>query len=498
VTTSHLLEPTSTGRTPHSPLTEWTSAAIGLAALVVIVATSWTQGAVLMPFDAAHARGVQRCLYFGGLAVLAGAWLLLLRRSVDGRLPLRTAQAIGVLWAVPLLAAVPLGSRDPYAYAAQGDVLQHGRNPYDVGVTVLHDAYPQQVSAIWRTAVSPYGPVWTEVSRAAVALAGDHPLRATLMLRIPAFVALLLILGSVPRLARAAGGSPARAVTLFGLNPFVLVIGLGGAHNDIVMLGLAAAGLWLAVIRPRWWTLAAAAALITLAAAVKLPAVVVLAFLPLLWVRARPTASRLSLLGAVGVTGVVAGGIAMLTAWLTRLPQGWRPPPDQIHPWLGWLSVPLDLVYIGRYVDGGRRGVLTAITPADQHDVAALALAATGVLLVGCWLLALRGRPWGWLAGALGLAVVCATAIESWYGLWCLLFLSALPLRRRLVGWIAGAALGFALAMGPDGVPVTHSVVSVPLFALAGAAARWAVHFRSGRQDLNLRPSDPQSDALPS
>ncbi|MGN6606236.1 MAG: polyprenol phosphomannose-dependent alpha 1,6 mannosyltransferase MptB, partial [Jatrophihabitans sp.] len=287
----------STDAAPTAPAERRSSglvvaAAIGLVALVVIAVVSWTQGAVELPVHRHQRHGLERWLYFTAIAVLAFAWLGVLRAATDGRVSTRAAQLVGLLWSLPLLAAAPLGSRDAYAYVAQGNVLAHGLNPYRVGPAAVHDVFRTQVSAVWRHSTSPYGALWTEASRLVVAVAGPHPLRAAMTIRLFAFAGIVVLLLTLPRLARLAGGSPVRAVTLFALNPYVLVVGLGGAHNDVVMLGLMALGLWLALDRPGRWSLAVGAAVITVGAAVKLPAVIVLPFLPLLWVRVRKPAGR--------------------------------------------------------------------------------------------------------------------------------------------------------------------------------------------------------------
>ena len=70
---------------------------------------------------------------------------------------------------------------------------------------------------------------------------------------------------------------PGRALWLGVANPLVLVHLVSGGHNDALMVGLLVAGL---AVAPR--ALLPAAALVTLAALVKVPALAGLAFLPLL------------------------------------------------------------------------------------------------------------------------------------------------------------------------------------------------------------------------
>ncbi len=72
-------------------------------------------------------RALATTLAVLGVLLLLGAWYRL--RDADARTQLTAAG----LWALPLLLAPPLFSRDVYAYAGQGALVAAGLDPYDVG-----------------------------------------------------------------------------------------------------------------------------------------------------------------------------------------------------------------------------------------------------------------------------------------------------------------------------------------------------------------------------
>ena len=73
-----------------------------------------------------------------GVALMIGSWfevIRTLRRSPAT--PVGAVVAMIVAWAVPVLVMPPLFSRDVYSYAAQGEMVSRGINPYVHGPTAL-------------------------------------------------------------------------------------------------------------------------------------------------------------------------------------------------------------------------------------------------------------------------------------------------------------------------------------------------------------------------
>jgi alpha-1,6-mannosyltransferase len=124
-----------------------------------------------------NAAGVPFAFWLGFACWLAGTVGLLvawwrLKSAPDARWLVWT----GVLWALPLLAAPPLASRDVYSYACQGWLYAAGPDPYEVGAATC--PWVDAVAPLWRDTPAPYGPAAIGLSAVAarVAVAAvDHP-----------------------------------------------------------------------------------------------------------------------------------------------------------------------------------------------------------------------------------------------------------------------------------------------------------------------------------
>jgi len=105
---------------------------------------------------------VSLALVFGGLILLTRVWFGLLGFLRDNPgFPVRRVVLVMVVWALPLLLAPPLFSRDVYTYAAQGEMMSHHINPYSYGPDVLGATpFNGMADSIWSGAESPYGPVF--------------------------------------------------------------------------------------------------------------------------------------------------------------------------------------------------------------------------------------------------------------------------------------------------------------------------------------------------
>jgi type IV secretory pathway TrbD component len=123
----------------------------------------------------------------------------------------------------------------------------HGLNPYaDLPISAPHSDPAYHLSN-WHHLLSPYGPLFTLVTYALAPLgvpAGFWTWKVLLSL------ASLGTLAVVWRCAGLLGRDPRLAVAVVGLNPLVLVWGLGGDHNDALMV-LALTGALLAMLTRR-------------------------------------------------------------------------------------------------------------------------------------------------------------------------------------------------------------------------------------------------------
>jgi hypothetical protein len=175
------------------------------------------------------------------MLVMAGGYALAL--SSAHRLPGRWVVASIVAAHAIVLLAPPLLLTDVYNYVSYAKLgVVHHLNPYvHPPRAARHDViYPY---ATWHYQATPYGPLFTLAT---------YPLAR---LGLPAgvwilkFVTVLSSLGCVGLLAACARrlGRPTAACALaLGLNPLLIVYGVGGVHNDFLMMVVLLAGLlWL-------------------------------------------------------------------------------------------------------------------------------------------------------------------------------------------------------------------------------------------------------------
>ena len=258
-----------------------------------------------------------------GIAVLLGAWLETIRAArADAQIQLRQLLLVLLAWVVPVLLAPPLFSRDVYSYAAQGQMVSKGLDPYLHGPSVLGTGpFLRLVDPMWRHAAAPYGPAWERLSGWLVQLSGHRVLWAVAGFRLVAVIGLALLAWGVPALARAAGRDGVLAFTVAVLNPLVLLVLVGGAHNDALMLGLLVAGCAAAA---RGHPLAGLTCC-ALAAEVKAPALIAALFIGWSWwgagqaVRRRLAKALLAVCFAVAVMALIGAAAGLSWRWAGAL-----------------------------------------------------------------------------------------------------------------------------------------------------------------------------------
>ena len=310
----------------------------GFAASALLAAGAYGAGALTSRDPGAGLRGPGApgpTFWLGFAACVTGLGLLSLvwwRLGRVGATP-RWLLVTGGLWALPLLAAPPLASRDVYAYACQGWTWVHGNDPYTTGAAPGGCPWVDAVPEIWQGTGAPYGPLAIALSGGAAA--PGHLLVAVGLLRLVALAGGLLIAVYGGRLATAIGTDPAMARWLGALSPLVAVHLVSGAHNDALMAGLTVAALAIAVTRRP----ALAGVLLGLAIAVKATALIALPFAILL--AAPPGRSKMPRT-AVITTAATALTFAALTL-ATGLDLGWIGALDSSGDLVQWTSVPTGL-----------------------------------------------------------------------------------------------------------------------------------------------------------
>ena len=172
----------------------------------------------------------------GAIAVLSLMFIsYVLAVTASGRLSGRAVlMSIAALYAFVLLAP-PLVSTDIFSYQAYARMgAMYGANPYLSGphAIALDPVFPY-IGAKWSYIPSVYGPLFTTFSY----LLAPLSIAASVgVYKAIAAVASLALVALVWNVARLRGTDPVRAAALVGLNPLLVVYGIGGGHNDVLML----------------------------------------------------------------------------------------------------------------------------------------------------------------------------------------------------------------------------------------------------------------------
>ncbi len=228
-----------------------------------------------------HARTADYLLVLvPALFLLTLMWWLLLRLAASARLQARAAALVAAAWGLPFAIGPVIGSRDAYAYVAQGELARRGLDPAKAVVSQLGPgALLSAVDPRWRGTRPPYGGFAVAIQRAAAS--AGRPVLSLLILRVVALIAVVLLVVVAARMA--APSRRAVVVIAIAANPLVLVHLVAGAHLDAVATALLISALALArsgtgtSARRRWLAIV----LCTLGAMVKLPVALGVAYLSL-------------------------------------------------------------------------------------------------------------------------------------------------------------------------------------------------------------------------
>jgi hypothetical protein len=390
------------------------------------------------------ARTACTIVSFFALFGLLAAWTVVGRNLAH--CSRRDVLVLCLTWALPLLVAPPLFSADIYAYAGQGHLVVNDIDPYRYGPGDFEPTskWSFNVDGVWRFSPAPYGPLWLWLTGQAVGIPENHLVVSIYLIRGLAVIGFGLLAWGVLNLAQRMDVPPERALWLVLLNPLLLLHGLAGAHNDVLMIGLLTAGLTVAARHQGLRGVAAGSVLVTLAILIKAPAIVALPFVPLLavWQHRRWVPVVL----AAATAGLVAEAIAVATGlgwgWVSVLAhQGERP-----SIWSGAWGV--------RRAAANAAGLIFGEGTQEVVDktVEGLLLAALAILLVSLWLRALRGRvdPVTGVGAALLGVFVLSFSVQPWYLLWGLVPLATTSSRRR-AALLAAASGAVTLYLLPGG-----------------------------------------------
>ncbi len=142
--------------------------------------------------------------------------------------------------------APPMSLTDVFNYINYGRMeVVHHLNPYTTYPILEPHGDPSYALSNWHQLLSPYGPLFTLLTFALVPLGVAASFWAIKTVLMAASLGTILL---VWRCARLLGLDPVRAIVLVGLNPVVIVWGLGGDHNDFLIVFAIVLGFYLLLL----------------------------------------------------------------------------------------------------------------------------------------------------------------------------------------------------------------------------------------------------------
>lgn len=389
-----------------------------------------------------------------GAMILLRSWLRLGQRLKGwGAGSVATVTKAIILWGAPLALAVPIYSRDVYAYTGQGRLMAESMNPYTTGISALNNWFMLGTDPSWAENRTPYGPLFLWLSRWVVAITGAQPDFSVLLFRMIACVGVALCVIYLPKLAQLHGINGARALWLTAANPLFLISFIASAHNDALMVGLAVAGTYYAAIKRPILGIV----LITASIAVKPITVVLLPFIGLLWAGSQAGWTR-RVWCWIGTAAVSLGLL-----FLAGLPHGLG---------FGWTWAILDGTpgYTG-YSPSGFGGQVVGhvfnffgLDGSAAEDIFRKILTMLSILIAAY--LVFFGDPQR-VVRRMGLAfaavVLLAPIIQPWYLLWFLPFLAATGIRNNWQVKALYAVIGFFVVFGAQDQLFVWNFVQLPI-----------------------------------
>jgi hypothetical protein len=187
-------------------------------------------------------------IFTGAIVVMYVAYLVALKY-----VPLLRARwAIGAVLAAHacLFLAPPLALTDVFNYINYGRMeVVHHLNPYTTIPILEPHGDPSYYLSNWHQLLSPYGPLFTLMTFALVPLGVAGSFWAIKAILAAVSLGTIFL---VWKCARILGRDPIAAIVLVGLNPIVLVWGLGGDHNDFLMVFCIMLGFYLLLRAGAW------------------------------------------------------------------------------------------------------------------------------------------------------------------------------------------------------------------------------------------------------
>ncbi|WP_348535955.1 polyprenol phosphomannose-dependent alpha 1,6 mannosyltransferase MptB [Kocuria sp. JC486] len=317
-----------------------------------------------------------------------------------------------ISWSLPMMAAIPMFSRDIYSYIGQGRVMQSGLNPYEYGVSTIENFFQLGADQLWSESPPPYGPLFLWMEQGVVAITGAQPDESVLLFRGLCILSVAAIAWMVPRLARLHGINETRALWLSVANPLLLVNFILAAHNDAIMIALALGGTLAAATWRDWRGGLLGAFLVTMSIAIKPITLVFLPFIGLLWAGKGASWTRRFAIWALTLAWSV--GILALMGFVSDFGFGWvsaMSTPGSVFIWYAPVGM-LGLIANGvAGILGGDGGKAMDLVHSLGQMLAVPVILY--MMFVGRDQKIIRRLTWAFAA-----IVIFAPMIQAWYVVW--------------------------------------------------------------------------------
>ena len=452
---------------------------------------AWFFGEAPWPTTAWMLPGV--VAVYGGMVLFVRVWFGLYQTlRARPNVPIKSLAYMLALWILPLMAVAPLFSRDVFSYAAQGEMMSHGFNPYHYGPGTLGSGpFVNGVDPRWFNTAAPYGPLFLMLAGWSASLSFHHMLITVELLRVQSVAGVALMAYCIPKLARSFGKDPGPAFVLAVLNPLTLLALVGGAHNDALMVGLLLAGVTAARARRPVWGVV----LCALAASIKVPAAIGIVYIAWDWAgpgaewRARARKLVRSGLIAVAVMGALSLVSGLGWGWIANLGT-----PGTVRSWMAPATA------VGLAISGTSHVMGIGVSLAGMLTLTrAIGLVGAAVIALYC----LRHRERIGLLSALGFTmlafVVLGPVVQPWYLTWGIIILAPIATGRMLyvILGISTVAPFIGLTGGADLLnqlvhtdPASMVLAVLVLWAVAIAPlGNWTTSWRLDRARLRGVPA---------
>lgn len=503
---------------PFTLLRRYPDAAVGLLGSVLLTIGTYGLADIprndavladlgLAPMSYGHGKSLSWIAFWLGVALMVIAWVRIGRALAADSSPLdltATRWTVGA-WAAPMLVAIPVFSRDVYAYLGQAALLGHGYNPYLDGPAHNPGPIVDSMAQIWAPTTSPYSPGFMLIARGVVEVTGENVWAGVFLMRLVLLIGLALSLWALPALAERFGASPRMALWLVLLNPMLLAHLVAGPHLELLMMGFLAAGVAV-VVRGRP---VAGLLLLGVAASIKITAAIAIPFVFWMWLdqrreRRADVHESLTLRDRIGVfvgTAAVPTAVFGVFTLLLGLGVGWLHGLSWASRIINPFTVPTLAGHLVTYAAAPWQvWNLQEVLPVTR----AIGSAVLAVLLVWLWwrfrrdsATAVTGAAWAMLA-----VLLLEPSTLPWYYVWTLVLAIAFDLPMWVRQTVVGVSVYFLIVFQPDDSIVFYkpveSLIALALALLAAISLRRHDPLRLRRAHSWAFATAPQSPAAQS